>query len=164
MNKKGTERTILETLLYIIVGAFITLALFSFLVKILPLLTSPKCQNAADFDQVSLLLGNIDANKITNQEIFFNNNNCKLVSFSKQQNYNLIPEPSKKPNTNTYLCLCNIDGGICKPYNCKGLTAISQINQEQFSTEDLGDYLFLTFIKEGASLKITTQLTQLAQK
>src|SRR3989344_8188929 len=98
MNKKGTERTILETLLYIIVGAFITLALSSFLVKILPLLTSPKCQNAADFDQVSLLLGNMDANKITNQEIFFNNNNCKLVSFSKQQNYNLIPEPSKKPN------------------------------------------------------------------
>ncbi len=152
MNKKAT----LSALTEIIIGVIIAFALFALIFKFYPLLSTPKCENSADFDLISTALDRLDKGDSTQEEIFFNNNNCKLVSFSSQQAYNKIPVPQNNPKTNVYLCLCILDSGNCKAYKCKGLDSINQINEEQFSTENFRDYTFLTFIKDGVKLKIYT--------
>ena len=151
MNKKAT----LSALTEIIIGVIIAFALFALIFKFYPLLSTPKCENAADFDLISNALEKIDKGDSAEQEVFFNND-CMLVSFSSQQAYNKIPAPQNNPKTNAYLCLCILEDGNCKPYKCKGLDSITQINEEQFSTEMFRDYTFLTFIKDKTKLKIYT--------
>ena len=152
MSKKAT----IPALTDVIIGIMFTIVLFVLIFKFYPLLSTPKCENSADFDSISKILDKLDTGDSLQEEIFFNNYDCKIVSFSSQQAYNKISAPSKNPKTNAYLCLCILEDGNCKPYKCKGLLKITQINKEQFSTEDFKDYTFLTFIKDNTRLNILT--------
>lgn len=155
MNKKAEERTSMSALIQVLVAIIITIALFVLIFKLYPLLSTPTCENKDSFNQISQLLEEMDSGKIQQQEIFFNNKNCKLVTFSAQQGYNnKINPPEKHPNSNAYICLCYIKENNCKNAECKGLYIIKQINKEQFTTIGQQNYLFLMFTKEGDILKI----------
>lgn len=107
-----------------------------------------------------------EVDKAGSKEFMFYNNDCNLVSFSFTQGptKNKIEFPYPLPKE-PQLCLCKIEASIsepdlCKPYDCYKFKNYDQINEEQFSTKDMKDYVGLKFIKDGKTLRIETVGTE----
>ncbi len=172
-NKKGEEiltKIIFDAviaLMFIVVGILIWKAVAGVLPKQEAYYT---CSNGAMWESTRGLrdtLDQLDSGEVTTAEFLSYNKNCKLVSYSLVQSR--IPEieyPRIQPRE-PMLCLCDIDNSylkrqkVCKPYDdCFRFKNFDQINTEQFSTEDLKDYVLLRFTKNGKILNIESITSQ----
>ncbi len=166
MNNKRGETEIQGSLfIYILFGALIALALFPVIIKFFSLQkesTNVLCGNSQWWDGengVKAQLEKLDSDNSIQEQTFFVNDDCKIVSFSLIHGLNDITYPKTQPNE-PLVCLCSVEtdligsGGECKPYDCYKLKNYDQVNEKQFSTLDLKDFTNLIFRKEGRTLSI----------
>ncbi|HLC58238.1 MAG TPA: hypothetical protein VJI68_00085 [Candidatus Nanoarchaeia archaeon] len=150
-------------LLSLIIGAFAVFLVITALSTTSDLIpgTDVKCSNSKYWSEergLHDLLENLDNNKETSESFLFINNDCKLVSFTLNQGFGNILLSTEQPRE-PLLCLCKIERessseAVCEPNYCYKFKNFDSINNEQFSTEDLKDYVSLKFIKEGKTLRI----------
>ena len=121
---------------------------------------STQCENYKWWDgknSLKEILKQVDEGNI--KEYLFYNNGCPLISFTFSQGIGKITYPYTLSNEQS-LCLCTIEDKVCKPYDCYKFKNYEKINQEQFSTLDLKNYVFLKFIKDGKILRIQVISTE----
>lgn len=145
----------------LLVIGIILLATKSYAAIISPAGPSDLCMNSQWWDNdrgVKSILKSLEKDE-TSGEILFFNDNCNVVSFSMSQGINSIPYPGVQPRAPS-LCLCYVDRSIisgdvtCEPHSCYTFSKFDRINDKQFSTEDLDDYVYLRFIKDGRTLRV----------
>ncbi len=165
-SKKASVNISSEFLIDVIKGVLLLGAVIIMVTALLSILEKEKevdCLNSNLWDNKRGLkdfLKDVDKKDFSSAEFFFDNDGCKIVSFSflhgiegnKIQYSNPLP---KEP----ILCLCDIESSLlgetkCSPYDCYKFKNYEQINSRQFSTEDYKKYMILRFIKDGSTLRI----------
>ncbi len=149
-NKKAQLEINHKILVEVMAAVFFALILFltiKAIAGVLPGKHQADCTNDKWWDDprgLKEILKEVDKGKY--KEFMFYNENCNLVSFSFRQE-TPIQHPDA-PTLEPRLCLCNLDGDLCDPYDCYKFKNYKQINTQQFSTEPLEKYVFLKFIKQ----------------
>jgi len=155
MKKRASISPIGIALIELVIAVLIILAL----IKLVPILYlaifAPEqiCDNSAEWSNVVKTIREIESGK-ESAEINFYNKNCKLVSFTSEPVWKIVPKDvmlKDKPQ----LCIGLVDNSEFTKYKCYTLQDFDTINSEQFSTADYADYIFLEFHKDGKTLRIT---------
>jgi len=150
MNKKAN---LYEVLLYIIIGILIFFLLWKLIPLVWNMISPPECDNLADWKSVKELVVDLDEGDI--DALIFYNGKCKMVSFMPYDvNYNRIKLEHERIS-GPAICLCKIDGEICKNQDCLEIPDITSINKNQFNTKEKGKNLNLEFKKEDGVLSIS---------
>ena len=165
-SKKADINISSEFLIDVIKGILLLGAVIIMVTAILSSLEEEKevgCLNSNLWDNKRGLkdfLRAVDKKDFSEAEFFFDNDNCKIVSFSFVQG--IESSPIQYPNPlpkEPILCLCNLEFSLlestkCIPYDCYKFKNYNEINSEQFSTEDYKKYIILRFIKDENTLRI----------
>ncbi len=164
-SKKADINISSEFLIDVIKGLLLLGAVIIMVAALLSILEDDdiECTNSNFWDNKRGLkdfLGDVDKRDFSEAGFFFDNDGCKIVSFSFVQGIegsqiqysNPLP---KEP----ILCLCNLESSLlektmCMPYDCYKFKNYEQINRKQFSTEDYKKYMLLRFVKDGNTLRI----------
>ncbi len=128
-----------------IFGVIVALVVLGIFIKLLSATDlGRKCGNAADFQAVAQAAQSLEAGKEV-VDVFFSNSDCALVSFNDQQYQNLeVTSRSPQVVGGPRLCLCRMDGAQCEVYKqCYRFAKIEKINERQFSSQELGENMFL---------------------
>lgn len=113
------------------------------------------CQNEVEWGSLKKTFDKLESDS-KEEAVFFYNAGCNLVSFSQNLG---IKEGDIKPDFNPEgkprICLCKIEGGLCKPYDCYKFSKFTEVKSEedtQFSTFDKAEYAYLKFETKEKSL------------
>ncbi|HIH25523.1 hypothetical protein J4476_00240 [Candidatus Woesearchaeota archaeon] len=158
MKKKAILGVTPEILVGIIVAVMFIIGLVFIaapkLIKLLPgQQSSNECSNIAEWNNIKSVLEKFDSSELSSSESPFYNKECNLVSFTLSQGLGKI-KPAFNINSESQLCLCNIEDDLCRQSSCYILKNFNAINSQQFETSDFKDYLILKFVKDGKTLLI----------
>jgi len=162
-NKRGMTSEFLGKFISIFMGALIILSAIFLIYKFSDLFFQKDviCANSGQWDKVKSVIKNIESDSLYESFLFFNGD-CKLASFTpSQQIQNYKIKPTHSLGKNPELCLCKIDGDLCKPYECHEFSDFNQIlgkSGSQFTTFGAADYNTLKFIKDGKTLRIEGEI------
>lgn len=162
MYKRGSEE-IQSTFTQLVLGVIIVLVLAGFTYILYNAVygsSSISCKNEADWKSLQRALNRVDNKQFTESQTPFTNEDCYLVSFTKQQPVKIYPDSPKLIPDKPILCLCKIEDNKCKPfgdcYKFSNYEAIISDKKEQFETIKFLPTTFLTFKRENNNLVITT--------
>ncbi len=164
-SKKGTVEISSEFLIDVIKGVLLLGAVIIMVVALLSIFekSNVECLNSRlwdDKDGLKDFLKKADKKDFSEGEFFFDNEDCKIVSFSFLQGIegNKIKYPNPLPKE-PVLCLCQLESSLleqtqCMPHDCYKFTNYQEINNKQFSTENYKKYMVLRFVRDGNTLRI----------
>jgi len=160
MKKKGFIT--LKALMGIIIGIMIVLLLVGLTIKLLPFQNKNLCPNNVYWDEIEKALEELDEEG-TIKDVFFSNEGCYLVGFSKKLGEKIIA-PKEYEENSVAFCLCNIKEDLCKSQgNCYTFKSVNEIldmdikENNQYNTKNYKyQYLFIKFAKKENKLFVYT--------
>src|SRR3989344_5243579 len=161
-NKRGF--VLANELKDIIIGALIFIVLLGILFMLFSGIRAKlvqDCQNEQDFNKLIENIEKVDKNEVNNIQVPFRNADCKLASFTLNQNKIINPSSAEQITGNPQLCLCEIKNNECKTKRNSDCYTFNNVKKEinaeddQVTTARYNEgILFLDLVKEGDILLI----------
>ena len=161
-NKRGF--VLANELKDIIIGALIFIVLLGILFMLFSGIRAKlaqDCQNEQDFNKLIENIEKVDKNEVNNIQVPFRNADCKLASFTLNQNKIINPSSAEQITENPQLCLCEIKNNECKTkrnsdcYTFNNVKKVINAEDDQVTTARYNEgILFLDLVKEGDILLI----------